>query len=337
MTTRKGLNQFVIIGIIIIVFVIILAATICSQYLVERNALPLATDPRQKHEIFKYAAEIRKIRSETAGSLFWLKMIALFVTVGGAVGGYLLGQSRSTLARIDFEDRKNVDIVYQSIIKELSDHSPVLRATAAVKLGVILKSFPDEWYVSSGRREQITQLTKQVIAAALAIEEDTKVLKTLTISLVLHKPWLNDSKDNPKKIFSDVSGLDLSGAQAADAYWARVDFTYADFYKATLAQASFREAILVGVQFRETDLTNSVLIKANCEGANFKLADLRNSDLCGANLLKVNFEGAKVAGTNLTGTIVGKNPNTEVDISTEGNGSQMINVNKWLSTRNKDS
>ena len=40
-------------------------------------------------EIDKLAAEIRQIRSDTTGSLFWLKMIALFVTVGGAVGGYL--------------------------------------------------------------------------------------------------------------------------------------------------------------------------------------------------------------------------------------------------------
>ncbi len=327
-----------IIGLIVMLLVAILAVTYWSQHQVERNAFSLPTGSsdqkalKQKNEVFKYAAEIRKIRSETAGSLFWLKMIALFVTVGGAVGGYLLGQGRSTLARIDFEDRKNVDVVYQSIIKELSDNSSVLRAAAAVKLGAILKSFPDEWYVGSVRREQIIQLTKQVIAAALAIEKNKKVLKTLSISLVLHRSRQYDSKNN----VGDVRGLDLSGAQAADAYWARADFTYVDFYKANLAQTSFREAILVDVQFRESNLTDSVLIKANCEGANFKLADLRNSDFSEANLVKANFEDAKVAGANLTGTKVGENLDTEVDISPNGDGTKMINVNNWLSNLNKD-
>jgi hypothetical protein len=341
-TIRKGLNTFVIIGLIFMLLVAIVTVTYLSQYRVERNAFSLPTGSsdqntlKQKNDVFKSAAEIRKIRSETAGSLFWLKMIALFVTVGGAVGGYLWGQSHSSLARIEFEDRKNVDIVYQSIIKELSDNSPVLRATAAVKLGAILESFPDEWLVSPVRLEQIIQLTKQVIAAALAIEKDNKVLKTLSISLVLHKPWKEDLKYSHKKEFGDVSRLDLSRVQAEDAYWAWTDFTKVDFYKANLAKSSFREAILVCVQFRETNLTDSVLINANCEGANFKLADLRKSNFTGANLVKANFEGAKVAGANLTGTKVGENPDTTVDISPKGDGSIMINVNNWLSTRNKD-
>ncbi len=96
MTKRKGLNQFVIIGLIAFILVAIVTATYWAQYRVEKNSLPRDTGPMdqtalKEHEVFKFAAEIRKIRSETAGSIFWLKMIALFVTVGGAIGGYLLG------------------------------------------------------------------------------------------------------------------------------------------------------------------------------------------------------------------------------------------------------
>ncbi len=53
-----------------------------------------------------------------------------------------------------------------------------MRATAAVKLGAILKSFPKEWDVDEDRLQQMVRLTKEVLAAALAIEGDPKVLKT---------------------------------------------------------------------------------------------------------------------------------------------------------------
>ena len=158
MKETRGLPNILIIVLITIILILMVIIIYISQYQAERNALPSISTPsqssipKQEYEISKLAAEIKKIRSDTAGSLFWLKLIGLFVTVGGAIGGYLIGQSRSTRARLDFENRKNVDSAYQSIVLELSDDSPILRAAAAVKLGTILKSFPSEWDVSNRRR-----------------------------------------------------------------------------------------------------------------------------------------------------------------------------------------
>ena len=78
------------------------------QVFVERNSLPsdAASAPKEKYEIAKPAAEIRPIRSDTYGSIFWLKAVALFVTVGGAVGGYLAGQDRATRKRLRHEGRQ---------------------------------------------------------------------------------------------------------------------------------------------------------------------------------------------------------------------------------------
>ncbi len=330
-----GLSQPVIVGLVILILVGSVVIVFGSQMLVEREVESLASSidtsmPKELFEIVKLNAEIKQIESNISGSLFWLKMIALFVTVGSAVGGYLIGQSRATRARIEFEDRKRVDAEYQALVQELSDDSPLLRAAAVVKLGMLLKSFPHEWSVSEERRDQLIDLTKQVLATLLSIESETKVLKTLTSAISLHHPWKDDEASVDKKAYGDLREIDLSGAKAQDAYWARVDFTYADFYQADIRQASLRKSILHGAQFRETNLRNAVLVDADCTGANFKFADLRNADLSGAQLTKANFEATKVHGVTLGNTVFGGNPETMVDISPEGDGIQMVPFQEWL-------
>lgn len=332
---KAGLSQLSIVGLVISILLASVIIVYLSQLLVERDAFTLtpsinSATTKEQYEIAKLGAEIRQIRSDTSGSLFWLKMIALFVTVGGAIGGYLIGQSSSMRARIEFEDRKNVDAAYQAIVQELSDASPLLRAAAVVKLGMILRSFPHEWSVSDIRRSQLIDLTKQILAASLTIEKDSKVLKTLSSAIVLYHPWENDPKAVEKKWYGDLRGIDLSGAIARDAFWARIDFTNADFYEADLTQVSFREAILCGAQFRESDLKDAILIKANCEGANFKFADLRNANLSDAILIKTNFEGAKVYGVIMRNATLGDNPDTQVDNSPKGDGSAMMMLHEWL-------
>jgi uncharacterized protein YjbI with pentapeptide repeats len=230
---------------------------------------------------------------------------------------------------LDFEHRKDIDASYQAIITELSNKEPILRATAAVKLSLILKSFPVEWNVKPERRDELIQLTKQVLAAALSIEENRKVLKSITIALVLHKPWSSSSNDERKQ-YAHVREFDLTNANAADAYWAKVDFTYTDFYAANLERVSFRNSILEGAQFRESYLKNAVLINTNCKGANFKFADLRGADFGHANLANANFEGAKVYGVNLHGVRFNSVPTIQVDTSKEGNGSEMTSFAKWV-------
>ena len=329
------LNQWTIAILVLVSFLLITSLVYLSQIWVERGALPPIniSSPKEQYEIAKLAAEIRQVRSDTSGSLFWLKMIALFVTVGGAVGGYLLGQSRITSRKIDFEKRKNIDAVYQSMVQELSDKAPLLRAGAAVKLGAILKSFPYEWDVSNDRQEQLVQLTKQVLAAAMSIEKDPKVLKTLTIAIALHKRLMirhwRDDASKEEKLFADLRELDLSAARATDAYWAKIDFTDTDFYRAHLARASFRQSILERAQFREADLQDAVLVETNCTRANFKLADLRRADLSNARLTETNFEGARVHGCIITGAIFDRNPEVLVDTSELGDGTGMKTLKEW--------
>lgn len=350
---------------VVFVLLVIIAAVYITQRLAIRDSLPPITSGAQEFQIAKLSAEIQQIRSDTQGSLFSLKIIALFVTVGGAVSGYLIGQSQTTKKKIDFEKKKNIDTAYQSIVAELADESPLLRAAAAVKLGAILKSFPTEWSGDEAneedqkRKSQLIQLTKQVLAAALAIEDNKKVLKTLTIALVLHKPWENNSEDPEKQKYADVRELDLSRAMASDAYWKRVDFSGSDFWGADLTKASFRESVLQDVQFAPANLQKAVFIKAicrrtnfktadlrgadlteaTCEGASFELADLRNAKLTNAKLAGAAFAGARVFGCELTGATwgdrTGADPDTLVNIAEADDGLATIKLREWVALHNK--
>lgn len=328
---NKGISNGRIILLVVSVFLLIISVIYLAQHLIDEDIIVSSKklfDKKTEYEITKLDAEISRIRSDTAGSLFWLKLIALFVTVGGAVGGYLVGQSRNTQAKLSFEVRKNVDEVFQTMVRELADESAILRASAAVKLGSVLKSFPSEWVVSDKRKEQLFQLTKQVLAAALSIEKDTKVLKTLSISLVLHKP---ESLEG----FASVEEMDLSGAMAEDAYWARCDFEYADFYAAKLSRTSFRRSKLKGVQFRESNLTDTVFAESICDNTNFKMADLRGASFEKATLKSVNFEKAKVYAVSVVDAKLDQMPDCQVDISKDGDGSQLVSVTTWLESTNR--
>jgi hypothetical protein len=323
---KKGLSEANILIVFLVILLMMVLVTYWTQNYIDRDIISsIGTLPNKSVEYknTKLLAEISKIRSDTTGSLFWLKLIALFVTVGGAVGGYLMGQSYTTKVKLAFEDRKIVDEVYQSIIQELADDSSILRAAAAVKLGTILKSFPSEWNVSNTRKKQIIQLTKQVLAAALSIEKDPKVLKTITISIVLHKTNSDDGLTN-------VQELDLSGAKAKDAYWARCNFEYADFYAAKLSRASFRKSNISGAQFREAKLRDTVFAESICNDTNFKMADLRGASFERANLNSVNFENAKVYSVSLKKATINNYLDCQVDISKEGDGSQLIGVSEWI-------
>jgi hypothetical protein len=320
-----GLSDRTIAAVVILVLAGVIAVVYLSQVVVEKGALSPVTrsvDLKQQREVDKLDAEIRQIRSDTGGSLFWLKMAGIFVTVGTAVGGYLLGQSRNTHKRLELEKWNNVNALYQGIVQELSSDSDLLRAAAAAKLGKFLQSFPAEWDLTPERHAELRDLTKKVLSASLAIETDPKVLKTLTIAIAL---------SDPSAELGDLHQVDLSGARARDAYWARIDFTDADFYQADLTRPSLRKAVLTRAQFRDTKLNDAVLANALCEEANFKSTDLRGADFSGAMLKKASFEGAKVFGVKFdAGTTFGENPDHEVDVSELGDGSEAVPLAEWL-------
>jgi hypothetical protein len=349
---RLALNQFSIIIILVLVFSGIITVLLVSQRIVEKNLDTLiSSGPEKKDSVIgadstrsmnyataKTKAEIIQILSDTSGSLFWLKVIALFVTVGGAVGGYLIGQSQVTKNKLDFEHRKDVDASFHTIVQELSSSEPILRASAAVKLGALLQDFPSEWNVNEHRKRQMIQLTKQILAAALAIEVDEKVLKTISIAIVMDK---SAKTADPERQLADVKGIDFSKAFAEDAYWARADFSNADFYRASLSKTSFRSSKLYGAQFREAIHNETVFKEADCKYANFKMAEIQGAnfekaDIRGANfneamLINVNLEGARINGMVIKGAEIKPLPEDPlVDDSTEGDGSRKIPFKQWL-------
>ena len=323
---EAGLSQRAIIILISALLITMISVIYGVQYYIDPEINVTADtlgERKTEYEISKLEAEISRIRSDTAGSLFWLKLVALFVTVGGAVGGYLIGQSLNTNRKLGFEHRKDVDAAYQSIVNELSEESPILRAAAAVKLGSILKSFPVEWRVSEDRQRQIIQLTKQILAAALSIESNIKVCKTITINIAL------DNLDTASKL-ANLRELDLSGACGRDAYWARCDFSGADFFHADLSASSFRKSLLSYTQFREAVLQGTVFNESECVGTNFAMSDLRGATFSGAVLDGVNFDRAKVFGVDL-GSAEVKNPLVgQVDRSEFGDDSDLVSVREWV-------
>jgi uncharacterized protein YjbI with pentapeptide repeats len=323
---RFALTQPIVVVLVLVVIAGVAVIGFALQSRAERGAITPATAKNllAQRQVDKLDAEIKQIRSDTSGSLFWLKLAAVFVTVGAAVGGYLLGQTRTTRERLDFEHRQTVDATFNAIIDELSSPSALLRVTSAMKLGKLLEAPPVEWRIDETRQQELSDLTKQVLAASLAIEKEPKVLKALTIAIALHASGVRAA---------DLRGLDLSLARAVDAYWARIDFTHADFYRADLSNTSFREARLDGAQFFESTLRNAVLSGAVCNGTNFKLADLRGANLSTADVRQANFEDAKVFGTTLDGALVGDNPDADVDISPDGDGSKRVPVVEWLAQR----
>lgn len=288
-------EQRVVLAVVAILVGIIAVVTL-SESFAQKNSLgryPQGTNlesEKKEREVDKLVAEIRQIRSQTGGSLFWLNLFGVFVTVGGAVGGYVIAQrqnrqeqrsseEKTERERLEFEHRKDIDSQFQELVQELTLlDRPLLRAAAAMKLGALLKKFPSEWNVSETRRIELLGLTKQILATALALEESTKVQKAIMIAVAMHP---------------DLQNLNFSGVQATNAYWAKRDFTYADFYQANLSYASFRKATLNKAQFWGANLQEAVLAGADCTESNFKLADLQRANFQEANIKGANFIDAK--------------------------------------------
>ena len=325
-----------VVATVVVTLAAVLVGGFILQGTAQKSALTSGGAPpkglKERREIDKLTAEVKRIRSDTGGSLYWLKLTALFVTVGAAVGGYFVAQSKTARAqvaaedlraqrRLEFERRTQVDQAFQAIVLELSAApSELLRATAAMKLGNLLQAPPVEWDLAPARRDELWSLTKQILAASLAIERSAKVRKTMTIAIAIPPRQSAQGK---------LSDLDFSLARADDAYWAGIDFSGADFYNADLRRASFKKATLRRAQFRDTDLRNAVLQQAQCLETNFKFTDLRDADLSGANITNARFELAKVHGARLRGATGEVAPGLEVDVSPDGDGSARMSAVEW--------
>jgi len=72
--------------------------------------------------------------------------------------------------------------------------------------------------------------------------------------------------------------------------------------------------------------------EADCTDTNFKMADLRGASFANSTLHGTNFEGARVHSTSLTGAKLDKLPTCMVDMSEQGDGSELVPIGQWLST-----
>jgi uncharacterized protein YjbI with pentapeptide repeats len=62
------------------------------------------------------------------------------------------------------------------------------------------------------------------------------------------------------------------------------------------------------------------------------MADLRGASFSNATLHATNFEGARVHSVSLSGAKIKELPDCMVDISEQGDGSQMVSIGTWLGT-----
>lgn len=333
---RDGLRPGDVVLLVTALLALCTLLVVGSQWLVDREALVVVagdgkSPAKEQIELAKLAAEVRQIRGDTSGGQFWLRLVALFVTVGGAIGGYLVAQDVARRARARLEDRRTIDALFQGIVKELADPEPLLRAAAAVKLGELLHEFPAEWQVGEARRAELVNLAKRVLAAALTLEQDAKVQKTLTIAILRHRLAASGAKAK-----WDLRELDLSGAHARDAYWKAADLSGADLYKADLEKASLRSAVLRYAQFREAVLRDAVFAGADATDASFKLADLRGADLRGATLARADFAQALVHGARFDADAAASVGAAEVDVSPLGDGSARCRLGDALARTAKN-
>jgi uncharacterized protein YjbI with pentapeptide repeats len=77
-------------------------------------------------------------------------------------------------------------------------------------------------------------------------------------------------------------------------------------------------------------LKNAVFAESICNKTNFKIADLRGASFERALLNSVNFDNAKVYSVSIFEAKIECTPDCQVDISKEGDNSQLISVHDWI-------
>lgn len=92
-------------------------------------------------------------------------------------------------------------------------------------------------------------------------------------------------------ITSDLSGINLSGADLTEAYLSGVNLAGANLSHANLTRASLSKSNLTN-----TDLSGANLTKACLENAEFEQTNLRGANLLHAQITGVEFFAADVTG-----------------------------------------
>ncbi len=109
--------------------------------------------------------------------------------------------------------------------------------------------------------------------------------------------------------FSDLSGADLTQAQANkggfgyacfhEAVLDGADFSNATFYGGDLTGMKARGANFQGALFMQANLRGACLIECDLSGADLRWSDLRETDLKGSHLVAALLEGCKLQGAQV--------------------------------------
>ena len=104
----------------------------------------------------------------------------------------------------------------------------------------------------------------------------------------------------------DFSGADLSGARLRDARFIRAKLSGANLTGVDAHRAKFISAVLDGIAFDKSRLTEVDFTKADLRNASFRGTDLRRArlnraDLRGADLTDAKLRGAHLLNANLSG------------------------------------
>ena len=235
-----------------------------------------------------------------------------------------------------FRERKK----YELSLAEQLEKSTITRVLIAVtkkRDGSDLSSVIQAPFRFTAIREIKTEKNEQLMLAPPIL---LKFIADNLVRALGAKPEDEGPRKKPKTADSPLKEFDLQKVEFPDAWWKRVDARGVDFFEANLRKASLREAFLSKAVFyranlQEATLRDADLSKANLQGADLSKTDLQGADLRQANLsqarlTEVKFNGAKVAGADLREAQWGKNPDGYVDISPNGDGSQMKAIREWL-------
>ena len=105
-----------------------------------------------------------------------------------------------------------------------------------------------------------------------------------------------------------ITSSDIEGKPSLPEQWNLIS-GHLFGQKANLANTSFEEIDLSGLDLREVNFKGAILkginfAGTNLSGSNFEGADLEGGNLTGSNLTDSSFEGANLEGANLTNAII---------------------------------
>jgi hypothetical protein len=250
----------------------------------------------------------------------WLKLLAVPITVGGAVP--LLNKLQKD-CELDVQKRQAQDEALQTYLGEMGHLllEKGLRNSHEHGEGAYIDksdSLENDNVRILARARTLTvvrTLDPDQKRSVLDFLYESELIKRITPKQPTEpdeRPWwrrmfgeqskrvVSTSTQEPKAIV-DLGGIDRFGG-AADLSGANLEFDHlalANLHGATLTSANLREANL-----RESYLEKCDLRGADLQAADLQAADLQAADLRGANLRKAKLSGAYLVNADLSGAIL---------------------------------